>query len=243
MGATQQLLMAMGAAGSSGTGPLAPEVLADSPYLYMQLGEASGTNAENIGTASPDGTYSGSFSLGNTQLYGSGPTSLAVTSTTGRVSWPGTSVPAMTAMTLGVVYRADAISGTRQLISRDTDLGGGLLRYWQWYLTGTDIAFTKIKSGVETVSVAHGMSADTDYILHVTITAGGSVKLFRDGTLLTTGAVSGTDYGGSNGTDITVGNRHGMNEGVASDRFSDAFVIASAISDTRVADQAAAAGF
>lgn len=46
----------------------ADAVLADSPTLYWRLGEASGTTAANLGSASGDGTYAGSPTLGQAGL-------------------------------------------------------------------------------------------------------------------------------------------------------------------------------
>lgn len=44
------------------------EVLADSPVGYWRLGETSGTNANDEGSASIDGTYSGTYTQNQTSL-------------------------------------------------------------------------------------------------------------------------------------------------------------------------------
>jgi hypothetical protein len=215
------------------------EVMADSPFMYLRLGEASGTNADNE-VGATDGTYSGSYSLANAALYSGGPTSMAITANTGRCTWPGTSVPALNQMTIGCIVRPNAVTGIRQLISRDIDAG---TRFWQYRTNGANLEFVKITGGVQTVSVAHGMSATTAYILHARVTSGGSVSLFKNGALLTTGSVTAANYGGSAATNIVIGNRSTNNEGQTSDRFSECFVIATAISDARILAQAHAGGF
>lgn len=223
--------------GSSTT--LYDEILADGPFVYMRLNETSGTNANNEAGAT-DGTYSGSFSLNNTAIYSGGPVCFGATGTSGRTSWPGTSVPTCNALTLGLIFKPVDVTGTHHLISRDSDTG---TRFFQFRAAGSNFNFIKTTGSVQTVSVAHGMSAGTAYIIHCTVSSGGSVKIYKNGSLLTTGSVTAANYGGSNATNINVANRNTHNEAINGDFFSEAFVIASDISAARILIHAQKAGF
>jgi hypothetical protein len=204
--------------------------------IYMRLGEASGTVADDQLSAT-DGTHSGVV-LGNAALYAGGPTCMRTDTNTDRTSFPGTSIMALTAMTVGLIFKPTAISGNRQLVTRDADVGG---RFWQFRLTGTSLDFIKIIGGVQTVSATSGMSAGVAYLVVASVSSTGTVKLFRNGTLLNSGSITAANYGGSNATNLTVGNRGTASE--ANDNyFSEAFVIATDLSESRIAAYAAATG-
>src|SRR5690606_18426707 len=113
---------AMGQSGGGG-GSLEDAVLSHNPFMFFPHGVASGTTAINEGTG-VDGLYSGGYSLGNAALYTGGPTSLAMTATSGRCAYPAASAPSsMTAMTVGTVYRPAAVVGIRHILARDHDSG------------------------------------------------------------------------------------------------------------------------
>lgn len=218
------------------------EIMADSPWLYMRLGEASGTTAENEIASRPEGTYSGSVSLGNTAIYTGGPTCYSPSANTGRAQYVANgSEGSASNVTLAVVYKPSSLSGIHQLVSRDTSLGG--TRFYQWRTNGANLEFVKITGGVDVAIVAHGMTAGVACILHLRVTSGGVVTFFRNGAALGGGTIAGATYLDGSGTGIYVGNRGGANEAITGDRYSEVTVFGSSLSDARIAAHAAAAGF
>lgn len=231
-------------AANSAGGTLFDEIMADSPFMYLRLGESSGTTANNEAGAT-DGTYSGSWTMGQAALYTGGPTCVEVNAdSTSRVLWPESGIPGtMPALTLGCVFQSPMAGSTTMLICRDRDSGGS--RYWQWRIESTNIRWIKIAGGVEAVDRAHGLSANTPYILHVTVDSSGNVKLYKNGVQLgSTGTITAQDYGGAGSTtDIAIANRAAGSDALDDMKYSECFAIASAISDARIAAHAAAAGF
>ncbi|KRD70793.1 hypothetical protein ASE45_02740 [Lysobacter sp. Root96] len=155
-------------------------------------------------------------------------------------SFPVSGIPAtMEQMTLGVIVKPAALTGLRHLVNRDNDAGGG--RRWQFRLNGSSVQFVKIPGSAQTVSATHGMSVGQAHLLMVTITAGGTVKLFGNGALLGSGSVTPlTNYGGG-GLDMLVANRGLLTEGT-DNTYSEAFLIFGGLEDARVAQYGAAVG-
>lgn len=228
--------------GSSGT-TLRDLILADSPAMYLRLGEASGSVANNE-TGGTDGNYVGSHTLGNAGLYTGGPTSFKVTGSNGRVLWPDTAVPSLTNMTIGVIVRVNATDGNRPLLDRDDGGLSGVDRFWLFDLdSGTNLRFVRIVGGVEVVSVAHGLSAGDIALFVATYASTGAVKLYKNGTELTSATIaSGLDFGATAMRSISVANTENLDTGRTDDRFSEAFVIPSTLTGTRIAEYATAAG-
>ncbi len=227
-----------------GGGSLRDEIMADNPLFYLRLGEASGTVAENE-TSATEGGYFGTSSLGNSPLYTGGPTSYGPADASARAYFPGGALGGFTSMTLGVIVKLAALTDSRYLITRDRSsvIGSGN-RYWQWYVNGANVTFTKIGGSVQAYSVAHGgITAGVPVMVHVRVTAAGAVTHFVNGSPLGTGAVSLLDYGNNGNAEVAVGNRGAANDGRIGDRFSEAFLIASDISDARILAHAVAAGF
>lgn len=231
----RRLMMAVGTSGPT----LYAELMADSPWLYMRLGEASGATAENeVGT--PEGSYSGSVSLGNAALYSGGPTCYSPSSNTGRVTYvSGAGASSSAAATFVLVYKPSSVTGIHQLLTRDG--AGG--RFYQWRTNGANMEFVKITGGVDTKSVAHGMTAGVACIVHVRVTSGGVVTFFRNGASLGGGTLASASYLTNDGTGFYVGNRGAVNEAVTGDQFSEAAAFASSLSDARILAHAQAAGF
>lgn len=227
--------------GASSGGPLYDAIMADSPFMYLRLGEASGTVAANA-AGSTNGTYGNSYSLGNTALYTGGPTSYSATGSGGRVLFPQSAIPGtLNEFTLGVIAKIPAFTGTHQIISRDL---GPSARYWQWTLTGTTMNFVKIKTSVQSGSASHGATAGTACMFHLRVDSSGNVKMYRNGVAFSSGlTVTAVNYGGGASGAISIGNRDGVNEAISGDVFSEAFACATALSDARIAAHAAAAGF
>lgn len=217
------------------------EIMADSPWLYMRLGEASGTTAQNEVASRPEGTYSGSISLGNAAIYTGGPTCYSPSANTGRAVYvPGGSEASSSNMTLVMVYKPSSVTGVHQLLSRDTSSGG--TRYYQWRTNGANLEFVKITGGVDTKAVAHGMTAGVACILHVRVTSDGVVTFFRNGASLGGGTMAAASYLTNGSSGFYVGNRGGVNEAVTGDKFSEAAAFAGALSDARILAHAKAAG-
>ena len=220
------------------------ELMADSPWLYMRLAEASGTVAENEVASRPEGSYpvGGGVSLGNAAIYTGGPTCYSPSANTGfAVYSPGGSEASSSDMTLVLVYKPSSVTGVHQLLSRDTSSGG--TRYYQWRTNGANLEFVKITGGVDTKSVAHGMTAGVACILHVRVTSGGVVTFFRNGASLGGGTMAAATYLNNSGSGFYVGNRGGVNEAVTGDKYSEAAAFAGALSDARILAHAKAAGF
>ena len=209
--------------------------------VYYRLDETSGTTVNDDGSWG-NATYIGSPSLNQTAIYTGGPVCVRYnTSNTNAVNLNTSSVGAMTNVTLGCVVQIASISGIRHFWSRDVDAG---TRHFQWRLNGSNMEWVKIQGGVQTVSAAHGMSNGTTHMVVVSISSGGSVKLFVDGAQIgSTGSITGVDYGSASTTDLILGNRDGANNTEAQDiYYSEAFVFPTVISDSRIADYATAAG-
>lgn len=234
------LLLSSGEGGGGTT--LAEMVLADIATfggVYLRLGEASGTAAENE-AGTPEGSYLNTPSLGNAALYTGGPTSMRTTASNQAASFPVAGIPAtMEQMTLGVIVKPAALTGLRHLVNRDSDAGGG--RRWQFRLNGSSVQFVKIPGTPQTITATHGMSVGQAHLLMVTVTAGGTVKLFGNGVSLGSGSVTPvTNYGGG-GLDLLVGNRGLLIEGT-DNTYSEAFLIFGDLEDARVAQYGAAVG-
>lgn len=200
--------------------------------VYLRLGESSGAVAANEAT-STEGAYLNSPSLGNAAIYTGGPASMRTTAGNHAASFPVSGIPAtMEQMTLGVIIKPAALTGLRHLVNRDSDAGGG--RRWQFRLSGSSVQFVKVPGSPQTVSAAHGMGAGQAHLLMVTVTAGGTVKLFGNGSSLGSGSVTAaTNYGGG-GLDLLIGNRGLLIEGT-DNYYSEAFLIFRDLTDARVA--------
>lgn len=225
--------------GGTANNALRDLILADSPAFYLRHGEASGTVAEN--EVSADGTYWTTATLGGGALYTGGPTSVAFSGTTGGCNIPASVMPASSAaaLTLVTIMKPGAISGTRFIISRDDDGGP---RLWQWRLNGANMEWVKIVGGVTTSARAHGLSAGVAAMLGVTVTSGGVVSLFVNGSRLgATFTIAAANYG-DNSEEISINRRETLSEGT-SNSFSESAGFTTALSDARMLQYAQAAGF
>lgn len=221
------------------TATLYDEIMADSPAYYFRHAEPSGTTMEN--EVGADGTYAGSgITLGSAALYPGGPTSVRLPSSggSGYGQKTGGTLPALTAMTLMCVVQFTTLSGLRGLISNDN---GSSPRTWQWRMNGGTMEFVKIVGGVSVPSFATGFSTGVSYMLHVTITSGGAITFYVDGVSAHTASMAAADYG-SVAEIIQIGFAS-AGVGLANAFFSESAIFASALSGTRVAAHAAAAGF
>ncbi len=228
---------------AGGVGPLYTEIMADSPWMYLRLGESSGSTAVNevVGT---NGAYQGSYTLGNSALYVGGLTCYGPSSTTGRVTLAPGAIPTLNAMTIGAIVKFNSLSGVHQIVVRDRNTSSTGNRYFQWRINGTSMELIKITGGTATVSATHGMTAGVACMLHVRVSSGGAVKMYRNGVAISSGlSLAAANYGSSDAAEITIGNRGASNEAVSGDQFSEVFSFATDLSDARILAHAQAAGF
>jgi hypothetical protein len=222
--------------GASAGSTLNALIMADSPSRYFRHAEASG--AVMVNEVGANGSYVASPSLAQPALYTGGGTSfLAASSKYGN--WTGT-FPAATSLTLVTIAKFNAITGFRGLLSRDAGGGGGT-RSWQWRTNGSSLEFVKIVGTVQTVSIAAGLTTGVSYLLAVTVSTTGTVKLFRNGTLLTTASVTAVDYNAGGNLEIGFCTGGG---GISANAFfsESAFFSGQELSEARMAAYAAAAG-
>jgi hypothetical protein len=235
----------MGPSGTPAGPTLYDQIMADSPLIYLRLGEASGTTAVNA-AGGTNGAYYGMVSLGNPALYTGGPTSFSPADGAGRAYFPGTAMPGgISEITLGVVFRPTALTGLRYLVTRDrsTVVGTGN-RFWQWRINGPNFDFIKITGGTQQISAAHGLVAGVPAIVHARVTSAGAVTMFVNGSSVGGGNVTASiSYGAPDNAEVAVGNLGASNSATVGDRYSEAFVIPTAISDARSLAHAPAGGF
>lgn len=235
----QQMMIAYGAAGSGG-GSLYDEIMADSPAYYFRHSEASGSVMENeVGT---DGVYmAGGITLGSAALYAGGPTSVRIPSSggSGYGAKNGGTLPSLTEITLMTIVQFTSLSaGLRALIS--SDIGSGADRKWQWRMSGSTMQFIKV-AGPQTVQSALSVTTGTPYMLHVTVSSGGLVTFYVNGTSVHSASISAHDYG-SVAENIQIG-LNSAGAGYINGFLSESAIFPTALSGARVSAHAAAAGF
>lgn len=208
-------------------------VAALGPVFWWRHAEASGTTmVAQMGT---DGTYSASMDLAQPALYPSGPTCMLAVSNR-RGTYGGT-IPALNALSIVCIVEFNAVTGFRGLLCNDN----GANRKWQMRLNGTAFEFVKIVGGVATVAAAGAVTTATVYQLIVTVSVTGVVKLYRNGTLLTTSAALGAANYGGGGT-IEIGYMSGGGGASANAYFSESNVYDYELTPTQVADLFTASG-
>lgn len=224
-------------AANTGVAGLPGLILADSPSFYYRHDEPSGTTL--VGTVGANGTYV-SPTLNQPALYAGGPTSVFFPGSGNYALIPASVMPAGTvpAISLVTIFRTNSVTGTIQLLTRDSSGGA---RIWQFRILGSNLEWVKITGAVETVSRAHGMVANTVYMLGVDVSATGVVKLYVNGIQLgTDGAVTAVNYGDAT-REIAINNRVGLSEGRNSS-FSESCGFNHVLGPARHAQYAAAAG-
>jgi hypothetical protein len=99
------------------------EVLADSPLVYLRLGDASGTTATDSSGNSMDGTYVGSPTLGVAgALAGDSDTAVTFNGSTQAATVPSTGLPTTDVdQTIECWVKFTTTSDTLAIVTRDTD--------------------------------------------------------------------------------------------------------------------------
>lgn len=225
----RRLMMAQ----SAGAVSYFSEVAADSPTLWFRHAEASGTTM--VAQVGSNGTYSASIELAQAAIYTGGPTCMWARSN--RHGGYSAGVPALNSLTVECLIQFVSLGGFRGLVCNDD----GSARRWQMRMNGSSFEFVKIAGGVSTISVAGGLSTGVTYHMAVTVSAAGVVKLYRNGTLLTTSSALGAaDYG--SGGQIQIGFMSGGGGASADAYISESAVYATELSGARILAHSAAAG-
>ena len=149
-------------------------VLVDSPYIYFPMNETGGTSAENVGSYSPQGTYAGSPSLGNTSILPSAEgTTVNFDATNDKIGLTPTLAADLdtNVMTLEAWIKSDLTGIGSRCIINTCDSGptsSGLL-----YYLNTDngsFAVTGYASGGERVSWSSLFTFAANTVYHVAVT-------------------------------------------------------------------------
>lgn len=215
-------------------------IMAASPAYYFRHAEPSGTTMTNeVGS---NGTYTGgTVTLGSTALYSGGPTSVRIPASgdMGYGQRTGGTLPTLNALTIMTIVQFTSLSaGLRGIVNNDQ---GASPRSWQWRMNGTTMEFVKIVGSVQVASFSPGLSTGTPYMLHVTVTSGGSVTIYVNGTSAHTASFTGVNYGGLAEL-IQVGFASG-GVGLANAFFSETAIFPSALSGAQITAMKTAGGF
>lgn len=161
---------------TAGPSSFASTVAADNPTAWWRLAETSGTTAVNIGSTGINGTYTGGYTLAQTSIIGdAGDAAVTLNGTSGYIP-AGTSAQLIySAFTWMAVLRTPATLGQRAIFSHGE---GGLCVRTE--ATGKlHVIKSHIASRGESTAA---LSANTDYIIHVTRAAsGGTTKIYING--------------------------------------------------------------
>lgn len=228
--------------GGGGGGALNAEILADNPVWYTRCNETSGTVANDYGSAATNGTYNGTPTFSQPAIYAGGPNCVLLDgSGSDSISIPSSVLTSTTALTLELVHRPTNVSGIQQLITRDDGSGG--TRVWQFRRNGTQLELIKIVGGTQSVSFNNFFTLNTAVHVMATITSGGAVTLYRNGSSVATGSfAAGANYGTAS-LDIYVNRLVPGGTDVGNGDYSEIAIYAAALSGARAAAHASAAGF
>lgn len=192
MAAVQQMLVSYGGSGPPPSS-LSSLILASTPAYYYRLAEASGLSMVDSGPNTLNGNYNGSYPGGNAALYSGGPTSALFTGSVYGYENSSTLV-AMNSLTVMGIFSLNNTTGLKSLFSRDENSTG---RKFQFRANGTSLDFVKIVGGVVTATATSVFAASTPCMVAVTVSATGSIKLYKNGVLQSTTASAAANYGGA----------------------------------------------
>jgi hypothetical protein len=165
-------------------------ILADSPLMYLRLGESAGTTAEDASPNNRDGTYSGTYTLGQASLSGTSDTSTDFGG--GKVEVTYGAWMDVTSFTLGAIIKPDSVTGTRTIVSRHSGVG-----CWTFRLDGSVLrCYIHDGGSYQTVTAATPMVVGTTYTVGVT---------FNDATNAAVIYVNGVADGSATISTVTIG--------------------------------------
>lgn len=215
-------------------------------FMVFPLDETSGTVVDNRGTG-PDGTYSGSYSLGNTPTYAEVTGSYGVVGSTARASYASANVPSMPlGVSFGVVAYMSDVSGNRAILNRENAGVGAGNRVWQFRTDSGQISFIQLVSGITGFSRGTISNGETAFLGFSYDAATGIAKITKNGVVqgttqsLPTGMNFGT--GAVGGSDIVVGSYYAFSDASIGWRFNTAFCVNKPLTDSEWLALGAAAG-
>ena len=170
--------------------PLYTEIMLDSPSFYWRHKELSGAVMTNeVGTA---GAYISGPILNQPAIYTGGP--VCVRTSGSSFGQSTVALPAANSISIVCVTKPTSVTGFKMLINRDNNG----TRMWQWRANGTSMEWVKIVGGVATVAASSVFAINTACIVGVTVSAAGSVKLYKNGVQVgSTGSIAAANYGGT----------------------------------------------
>lgn len=161
--------------------------------MYHRNGETS-TAGGMINEVGANGTYVGNPGVGAAAIYpgagaGFAPNNFANIRYGNTTVNPGT----LNELTVFTVAKFGAVAGFQSVGTSRDALG---TRKWQFRTNGTALEFVKIVGGVTTATSVAALTTGVGYTLAVTVSAAGSIKLYKNGVLLSTTASTAANYGG-----------------------------------------------
>lgn len=223
-------------------------ILQQSPVIYFRHAEPSTTKTVAV-TAGPPSQYNGLIGIvPKPAIYSGGPTCLLAggedldrTWLNSIDLWPALT---LTNITLVTVAKFNSLPGGYAPIGLNSDHSER--RQYQWRVTSAGaIEFVRIAefSGpTETIDWPDAVVAGVAAIFHLTITAAGSVKLWKNGVQFgATKSITAANFG-TGGSYPTVGFSSGI-AAHADAYFSENALIASVVPDAGILKMAQLAGF
>lgn len=233
--------------GGGGTGYSAA-VLADTPLAYYRLGETSGTTMVDSSGNGHNGVYDAGVTVGATGLL-AGDTDKALDlpgtgGVGGRTNGTGATWMLSTAVTAECLIQLDSTpTGDIAFVCRQqvADSDSNLKSWVLGYFAGLGFTFQVFVNNSATNSYVHFGTVATGTRYHLAGTYDGStIRLYINGTQVTSGALSGT-LNAAAGTHLEVGMSGHSNLYRLDGRIDEAAFYGSALSATRIAAHYAAA--
>lgn len=219
-----------------------------SPIAYYRHAEASPTKTM-VATTGSVGNYNGAVGIvPQTAIYTGGPTCMLGGGEDTDRTWGNVetvAMPALSNLTLVWVSKFIALPAAYAPVGINADHLGER-RYQCRTTSAGDIEFVRINNFVgptETVGFGSGaVIASTAAIYALTVSGGGSVKLFKNGSQFgTTQTITPANFGGAF-ANLTIGFSSGIAD-YSNAYFSEDALFASVLPDARILKMAQLAGF
>lgn len=214
------------------------EVLADSPLGYWRLGEASGTTMVDSSGNSRNGTYTGSPTLSTTGLL-TGDSDTAATfgaaNQYGLVAYGSWMLAS--AITIEAIIKTSTTTAIHSIAERDW--GGP--RAFQFRVDTNKVQFITIGGGAGVVISASPGNVADGVAHHVAATYDGTnIKLYVDGSLVTTTSAVGALSTGASALSVAANGSGGGASQIFSGVIDEVAYYGTALSGARIAAHAAA---
>ena len=220
---------------SASAGTYYDEVMNDNPLAYWRLGESSGTTAEDSSGSNYDGTYYGSYALGEAGGVGDSDTAVLFDkyggAGYGRVTIPDAAWMDQSSFTVEALFKTTT-SG--QVLYRDD---GSSNRCFQLRVYGSTVGFIVWDSSATITLLEGGSSANDGNWHHLAATVNGATaRLYLDGTEVDS-ASQGGGRSVAESLNISNGNIEAMDGWI-----DEAAFYSTALTATRIGAHATAAG-